>query len=86
MQSIFFEIDSIMNLSNKNLIKNHWKINHILTKCPSLSYDYKGQLYDFLSLYENEIDRRIEEDLIEEDEVETWYEFFEDKYEEGYKL
>lgn len=84
MQEVFFEADSLNKLSNKELAKKYWKLNEILTNCKSLSYDYKNQLYNFLSLYESEIERRIDEDLLEEDEIETLYEFFDDNNNEVY--
>lgn len=84
MQEVFFEADSLNKLSNKELAKKYWKLNEILTKCKSLSYDYKNQLYNFLSLYESEIERRLDEDLLEEDEIETLYEFFDDNNNEVY--
>lgn len=78
MPIAYFETDSLYKLSNKELIE---KQKEIVSKY-SLSQTHKTpkeivlQLYNLVDLYTAELDRRIVEGLIDEDELEDEYEDF----------
>lgn len=78
MPIAYFETDSLYKLSNKELIE---KQKEIVSKY-SLSQTHKTpkeivlQSYNLVDLYTAELDRRIVEGLIDEDELEDEYEDF----------
>lgn len=78
MAEIYFENDKLKDLSNAELIKKHKQINEIYFSLQSKSVpsDTKIQVSQLFNLYTAELDRRIAEDLIDEDELEDAYEDF----------
>lgn len=81
MIGFYFESDSLKELSNRDFIKKHFQINEMSNKAMSKntpSYVVE-QIKAMKDLYEKELQRRYEEDLIDDDEIEDYYEEFEEK-------
>lgn len=77
MLEAYFEMDSLKDLSNQELIQRHKKIRNL---CSYAQQHHDNQsLIQYMNLadvYERELDRRIMEELIDEDELEDSYEDF----------
>lgn len=79
MSVAYFEFDSLKNLSNIELIRKHKQVleKYDLAKNNKfVPYESVKQLYELTEIYTAELDRRISEDLIDEDELEDEYEDF----------
>lgn len=91
MALAYIENHIVESLSNKALMKKYWEISKMMSKVqnrktPSHIVEEVTQLYN---LYETELNRRLDEDIIEEDEANSfWEEIEEDEDEEllGFKL
>jgi hypothetical protein len=78
MPTAYFETDSLTKLSNKELIEKQKEIvnKYSLSQTHKTSKEIVLQLYDLVDIYTAELDRRIVEGLIDEDELEDEYEDF----------
>lgn len=72
MPLTYFETDSLKKLSDKELVKNHQILQEKISRAQRTSTpkDIMIQMLMFEEAYTNEIDRRIDEDIIDLDEVE----------------
>lgn len=72
MPLTYFETDSLKKLSDKELVKNHQILQEKISRAQRTSTpkDIMIQMLMFEKAYTNEIDRRIDEDIIDLDEVE----------------
>lgn len=78
MTIAYFETDSLYKLSNKELIEKQKEIvnKYSLSQTHKTPKEIVLQLYNLVDLYTAELDRRIVEGLIDEDELEDEYEDF----------
>lgn len=78
MTMIYFEIDKLKDLSNKELIEKQQEISNkcSLAQKKYISSDIIQQLIQLDEAYTAEVDRRYREGLIDEDELEDEYEDF----------
>lgn len=78
MTMIYFETDKLKDLSNKELIKKQQEISNkcSLAQKKYISSDIIQQLIQLNEAYTAELDRRYNEGLIDEDELEDEYEDF----------
>lgn len=78
MPITYFETDSLTKLSNKELIEKQKEIvnKYTLSQSHKTPKEIVLQLYNLSELYTSELDRRIVEGLIDEDELEDEYEDF----------
>lgn len=84
MALMYIENSLIESLSNKALMKKYWEISKMVDKIsgrktPPHIVEEVMQLYN---LYETELNRRLDEDIIEETEAEAFWEEIEDDEDE----
>lgn len=77
MLEAYFEMDSLKELSNQELIRRHKDIRDKCSKAQRYNDNKIIMRYNQIAdMYEAELDRRIIEELIDEDELEDEYEDF----------
>ena len=78
MAGIYFETDKLKDLSNIELLEKHKKINdmYFSLQSKSIPSETRNQISQLFEQYTAELERRIAEDLIDEDELEDEYEDF----------
>ena len=78
MPMAYFETDSLKNLSNIELMQKHKQVTekYSMAQSRGVTYDIVSQLQQLSDIYTAELDRRIAEGLIDEDELEDEYEDF----------
>ena len=77
MLEAYFEMDSLKELSNQELIRRHKDIRDKCSKARRYNDNKIIMRYNQIAdMYEAELDRRIIEELIDEDELEDEYEDF----------
>lgn len=76
MAQIYFESDKLKDLSNIELIKRQNELSKklALVQKKYFSKEMIEQLNQMYDLYTAELDRRYEEDLIDDDEIEEIFE------------
>lgn len=76
MAKVYFEPQVLNDLSNDDLLKKFKDLGDKLNKAKTYSFVGKDVMEDMQMIYDYyvaEIDRRIEEDLLDEDEIEEYY-------------
>ena len=78
---MYYESDNLKELSNQELIKKHYKISKIESNAQvkTTPRHLMEQIRQMYQLYDDELNRRLECDIMDEDEVEELYEYLEDK-------
>lgn len=81
MTLMYYESDNLKELSDKELIKRHYKISKIESdaQVKSTPRHLMEQIRQMYQLYDDEMNRRLDNDLMDEDFVEEFYEYLEDK-------
>lgn len=70
MTGMYFEPDSLKKLSNDDLMKKQKELESKLSKIKNMPSQYISDLQFLYECYSNEIDRRIESEEIDMDEIE----------------
>lgn len=80
MTLAYYESDNLKELSDKELIKRHYKISKIESNAQSKNTPrhLMEQIRQMYQLYDDEMRRRLDNDLLEEDFIEEFYEYLED--------
>jgi hypothetical protein len=80
MSEFYFEPDELKNLPNKELIKKQKEITEMFSKAQrkSTPASTMEQIIILMDLYTAELDRRMEEDLIDEDEMDDIYDWLDE--------
>ena len=76
MPKIYFETDKLKDLSNESLVEKHSKISekYTLLNNKNIPSEMKQQIAMMYEIYDNELNRRLIEGLIDDDELEEIYE------------
>lgn len=76
MPNIYFETDKLKDLSNESLVEKHLKISekYTLLNNKNIPSEMKQQIAMMYEIYDNELNRRLIEGLIDDDELEEIYE------------
>lgn len=76
MPNIYFETDKLKDLSNESLVEKHSKISekYTLLNNKNIPSEMKQQIAMMYEIYDNELNRRLIEGLIDDDELEEIYE------------
>ena len=76
MPNIYFESDKLKDLSNELLIEKHSEISekYTLLNNKNIPSEMKQQIAMMYEIYDNELNRRLIEGLIDDDELEEIYE------------
>lgn len=76
MPNIYFETDKLKDLSNESLVEKHSEISekYTLLKNKNIPSEMKQQITMVYEIYDNELNRRLIEGLIDDDELEEIYE------------
>ena len=76
MPKIYFETDKLKDLSNESLVEKHLKISekYTLLNNKNIPSEMKQQIAMMYEIYDNELNRRLIEGLIDDDELEEIYE------------
>lgn len=76
MPNIYFESDKLKDLSNELLIEKHSEISekYTLLNNKNIPLEMRQQIAMMYEIYDNELNRRLIEGLIDDDELEEIYE------------
>ena len=76
MPNIYFETDKLKDLSNESLVEKHSKISekYTLLNNKNIPLEMRQQIAMMYEIYDNELNRRLIEGLIDDDELEEIYE------------
>ena len=76
MPNIYFETDKLKDLPNESLVEKHSKISekYTLLNNKNIPSEMKQQIAMMYEIYDNELNRRLIEGLIDDDELEEIYE------------
>lgn len=76
MPNIYFESDKLKDLSNELLIEKHSEISekYTLLNNKNIPLEMRQQITMMYEIYDNELNRRLIEGLIDDDELEEIYE------------
>lgn len=76
MPNIYFESDKLKDLSNESLVEKHSEISekYTLLNNKNIPSEMKQQIAMMYEIYDNELNRRLIEGLIDDDELEEIYE------------
>ena len=76
MPNIYFETDKLKDLSNESLVEKHLKISekYTLLNNKNIPSEMKQQIAMMYEIYDNELNRRLIQGLIDDDELEEIYE------------
>lgn len=76
MPKIYFETDKLKDLSNESLVEKHSEISekYTLLNNKNIPSEMKQQIAMMYEIYDNELNRRLIEGLIDDDELEEIYE------------
>lgn len=76
MPNIYFETDKLKDLSNESLVEKHSEISekYTLLNNKNIPSEMKQQISMMYEIYDNELNRRLIEGLIDDDELEEIYE------------
>lgn len=76
MPKIYFETDKLKDLSNESLVEKHSEISekYTLLNNKNIPLEMRQQIAMMYEIYDNELNRRLIEGLIDDDELEEIYE------------
>jgi hypothetical protein len=78
---LYVDLSTIETLGDKELIKRYWRIENMLSKLDHglIPSQMAGQIVRIEQIYDNELQRRIEEGILEEEDVEDFYNEYDER-------